>query len=66
MKNTVGPFVKVVNDAIRKKKQPPSIQQPASPGLDIASQIEKLADLHDRGILSEEEFTAQKQKLLSQ
>ena len=32
--------------------------------IDIVSQIERLASLKDKGILSEEEFTAMKQKLL--
>lgn len=33
--------------------------------IDIADQIKKLADLKEQGILTEEEFTAQKQKLLA-
>jgi hypothetical protein len=33
--------------------------------IDIADQIKKLADLKEQGILTEEEFTAQKQKILN-
>lgn len=32
---------------------------------DVISQLEKLAELKDKGVLSEEEFQAQKQKLLN-
>jgi hypothetical protein len=39
---------------------PPS----AEPQLDLADQLRKLADLRDAGILTDEEFTAQKAKLL--
>jgi hypothetical protein len=37
---------------------------PAGPPLDLADQLRKLADLRDAGILTEEEFAAQKAKLL--
>ena len=37
---------------------------PAAPPLDVADQLRKLATLRDEGILSEEEFAAQKAKLL--
>jgi hypothetical protein len=36
----------------------------AEPQLDLADQLRKLADLRDAGILTAEEFTAQKTKLL--
>jgi hypothetical protein len=35
-----------------------------APPVDVADQLKKLADLRDQGILSEEEFAAQKAKLL--
>lgn len=41
-------------------------QQATAPRPDIATQLTKLADLRDRGVLSEEEFAAEKAKLLSQ
>jgi hypothetical protein len=37
---------------------------PAAPPLDLADQLRKLADLRDAGVLTEEEFAAQKVKLL--
>jgi hypothetical protein len=37
---------------------------PAGPPVDLADQLRKLATLRDEGILSEEEFAAQKAKLL--
>jgi hypothetical protein len=37
---------------------------PAQPQPDLADQLRKLADLRDAGILTEEEFAAQKAKLL--
>jgi hypothetical protein len=38
---------------------------PATHGIDIVATIEKLAELHRKGILSDEEFTAKKTELLS-
>ena len=37
----------------------------AGSGVDVAEQLRKLADLRDQGILTDEEFAAQKTKLLS-
>ena len=42
-----------------------SSSQPNAPQPDIADQIEKLAQLRDKGILTEEEFQAKKTDLLS-
>ena len=46
----------------------PAAAPAATPGggapIDVADQLRKLAELRDQGILSEEEFTLQKQKLL--
>jgi hypothetical protein len=36
----------------------------AAPAVDLADQLRKLATLRDEGILSDEEFAAQKAKLL--
>ena len=36
-----------------------------TPGADNASQLQKLADLRDRGVLTEDEFQSEKAKLLS-
>jgi hypothetical protein len=43
----------------------PAAPPPAEPQLDLADQLRKLADLRDAGILTEEEFAAQKAKLLN-
>jgi hypothetical protein len=37
---------------------------PAAPAEDPIEQLKKLADLHDQGILTDEEFAAQKAKIL--
>ena len=37
---------------------------PAEPGFSMAEKLGKLADLRDRGMLTEEEFQEQKMKLL--
>ena len=46
--------------------QEPEYQEapPAEPAEDPIEQIKKLAELRDQGILTEEEFSAQKAKLL--
>lgn len=46
--------------SVRATSGPPA----ASGAVDVADQLRKLADLRDQGILSEEEFTAQKARLL--
>ena len=38
---------------------------PAAPAPDIIGQLKQLAELRDQGILTEEEFAAQKAKLLA-
>jgi Short C-terminal domain/Bacterial PH domain len=55
-------FVKATNQHIEKyKKQSTPVSNNNS---DVAGQISKLAELRDKGILTEEEFTMQKRKLL--
>ncbi len=44
--------------------EPPAQPQPAEP-VDVIEQLKKFAELRDQGILTEEEFAAQKAKLLS-
>lgn len=45
---------------------PPAAPAPqAAPGNDLTSQLQQLAQLHTAGILSDEEFAAAKQKLIS-
>jgi hypothetical protein len=44
---------------------PPQAAPPADTGDDMMAQLEKLGDLRAKGILTEEEFAAQKAKLLA-
>lgn len=55
-------FVKATNQEIEKYKQEKT--QVSNNNLDVADQINKLAELRDKRILTEEEFTMQKRKLL--
>jgi Short C-terminal domain len=45
-------------------QQPPAQQAPAAPGTSsMVDQLNQLADLHQRGVLSDDEFAAAKAKL---
>ena len=48
-------------------QQPVQYAVPAeqAPGADLTAQIQQLAQLHESGVLSDEEFAAAKQKLLA-
>jgi hypothetical protein len=64
-KPSILPFVRVTEEAmyaLRKGQSHPSPAQ--SEPLDVAGQIAKLAELKEKGHLTEEEFQAQKRKLL--
>jgi hypothetical protein len=62
--NTHGAsFANYVRQRVDQGNAP--IPAPASVSVDIADQLGRLADLRTKGILTEEEFQAQKQKLLS-
>jgi hypothetical protein len=61
MKDTVKPFVEAVHHASETRRSQGHSQQPAT---DVASQLERLADLMSKGILTKEEFDQQKKKLL--
>jgi hypothetical protein len=43
---------------------PPAAPAPAAPQTDMVDQLRKLGELRDAGILTEEEFAAQKAKIL--
>jgi hypothetical protein len=47
-------------------KSPDAVLSPPSLRLGIADELAKLADLHAKGVLSDEEFASQKARLLSQ
>lgn len=66
-KTTVKRFTDTVKDAMEKRAK--SLQKSESPSVqnvvpDIVSQLERLASLMEKGILSKEEFDEQKKKLL--
>ena len=44
---------------------PPPESAAAAPGSDLTAQLQQLAQLHDSGILTDEEFASAKQKLLA-
>ena len=44
----------------------PAAAAPAAPQIDVIAELERLAGLKDKGILTEVEFEVQKQKLLQQ
>ncbi len=53
----------------RRAEEAAAQQQAAAPAAapastDVTAEIQKLADLHDSGALTDEEFTAMKKKLL--
>lgn len=55
-------FVKATNQHIESYKKQST--QFSNNNLDVAGQISKLAELRDKGILNEEEFTIQKKRIL--
>ena len=64
-KKSVPPFLESVNIAIEALKNKANAPAPAgNEQVDVASQLGKLADLRDKGVLTEEEFQGQKKKLL--
>ena len=44
---------------------PPPAAAPAPAGSDLTSQLQQLSQLHNAGVLSDEEFAQAKQKLLA-
>ncbi len=62
IKNTVRPFTEALNTQIDNATKS---QGSSNDGEDTASQLLKLADLKEKGILTEEEFQSQKKKILA-
>lgn len=65
LKNSIMPFVKATQEAMYAYRQQQTKPTPAAATTDVASQLAKLAELKEKGILTEDEFQAQKRKLLS-
>lgn len=66
LKSSILPFVRVTEEsmyALRKAQAKPAAAAVPQP-LDVASQIAKLAELKEKGHLTDAEFQAQKKKLL--
>ena len=53
------------NEDERQERIEPSSNVESSTQTSLADELSKLSDLRDKGVLSEEEFSTQKRKLLS-
>ena len=64
LKSSILPFVKTTQEQMQITRRQ---SKPAAPtnATDIASQLERLANLKEKGHLTEEEFQVQKKKLLA-
>ncbi|MFC1807880.1 PH domain-containing protein [Candidatus Omnitrophota bacterium] len=62
LKQYVVKVTQTISDLARQASAKPATQAPQT---DVASQIEKLVELKEKGILTEEEFQSQKKKLLA-
>lgn len=60
-KPSIGPFVKATEEMMYAQRH---TQSKAVPSLSVAEQIAKLAELKEKGYLTDQEFQAQKKKLL--
>lgn len=63
LRGSIIPFVRVTEEQMFKLRKAQSSPASAAPA-DVASQLMKLAELKERGHLTEEEFQRQKKKLL--
>lgn len=62
LKESIMPFVKVTEEMMNRVRMQAVPSQSGTP--DVASQLAKLAELKEKGYLTEEEFQQQKKKLL--
>jgi succinate dehydrogenase/fumarate reductase flavoprotein subunit len=51
--------------AYQQGQQAAQQTQPSAPTKDVTAELQKLADLHKSGVLTDQEFDAAKKKLLS-
>jgi len=64
-KKTVKNFTNKVQEALEARKSPQqAVQQTQDKEVDPYEQLEKIAGLKDKGIITEEEFETQKKKIL--
>jgi hypothetical protein len=64
-KTAVAEFVTEVKRRMKGGSPASTQTAPSLPGPDLADQLRRLAELKNEGLLTEDEFQAQKQKLLS-
>lgn len=64
-KNDVPKVAQIISDLLNKSKETQSSPLEFGTKDDIVSKLERLANLKDQGMLTEEEFNQQKSKLLS-
>lgn len=64
VKGTVIPFTNLINET-RNSRSQKAENQDGVPSNDLVTQIERLAALKEKGVLSEEEFQQQKQRILN-
>lgn len=62
VKQDVPKITKILSDLTKRKDNTFSTEPPED---DLLSKLERLADLRDRGVLTEEEFASQKERILS-
>ena len=63
-KADVERIAQLIRDRMALSHQPATAAAGSAPGASVADELAKLAQLRDSGVLSDEEFTAQKDKLL--
>ncbi len=63
LKSSILPFVKVAQEQMQIARKGIKTEAPTASN-DVASQLQKLAELKEKGYLTEEEFQSQKKKLL--
>jgi Short C-terminal domain len=56
-----------INDLQNQAQAPAPVAAPASSGIssDAVEKLQQLAKLHEQGVLTDEEFTSQKERLLA-
>ena len=64
VRKPLSPKEGAVQQAVTEDLDPEVEPPPPESGFSVADELGKLADLRDRGVLSEEEFEKQKMKLL--
>lgn len=62
LRNSIIPFVRIVEEHMQLLRK--AQYAPAAASSDVATQLQKLADLKEKGHLTDEEFQKQKKKLL--